>query len=51
MLVPRVDRARKWLARLQAIADTMRDGLRARKRRFTELRKFTQATLAARFRE
>lgn len=46
-----MDRARKRLARMQSIADTMDDGLMNRKKRFKELRKLTQTTLSARFRE
>jgi hypothetical protein len=50
-LSPKVDKANKWLARMESIAETMRDGLAARKARFKELRKFTQTTLTNRFRE
>lgn len=50
-LSPKVDKANKWLARMESIAETMRDGLAARKTRFKELRKFTQTTLTNRFRE
>ena len=50
-LDPKVDKANKWLLHMDSIVGTMRDGIAARKARFTELRKFTQTTLTSRFRE
>lgn len=50
-LVPAVEQHQRHLMSAEAVLARTKDGVARRKKRYTELRKFSQTTLTDRFRE